>query len=179
MSIIATRPETCDRSPRRLAKHNAAVGPGLRDDAGLGEGRRDVGRATEHAASSDDFFDLTDAVDAVLKRQDDRVMAGDRVEQRQRFRIAVGLDRVDHEVDRSDAIATLFELALDAELTLRAFNRETARAHGVEMRTACDEDDVVPGTRHLGAVVSAHGARTDDADSHGVRQLYNGGRRCL
>jgi len=134
------------------------VHAGLDDDARLGESGGDVGGTTQHTALADDLLDLADAVDSILERQHDRMVAGHDVKQRQRLLVAVGLDREDDEIHGPDPFAALLELTLDAKLAERAFDGETAGPHRGQMRTACNEDDIVPGTRHLCAVITAHGA---------------------
>ena len=107
---------------------------------------RDVGRAAERARLAGDRGDLARAVDAVLQRQDDRVVAEHRRQQRQRRRVVVGLDRDEHEIDRTDLRRVLLGAAARDEVAERgALDLEAPLADGRQVRAARDEGDVVSG----------------------------------
>ena len=137
------------------------------DDAGLGDHRRDPHRSACGVLSADSARDDVDAVDPVLKRDDDRVRSEERREESGRRLGVVELDGEEHDVDRTHRTRIAGGVhARHVEIAADAVNREAARAQSLEMCAAGDERHVGPRRREPSAEISTDAARAQYRDTH-------------
>ena len=83
--------------------------------------------------------------DAVLSADDDGVGAEERPKLGSQRRQAVRLDAEQHDVGLADGVQIAGDLRLHLEIPVGADHAEAALAHGLQVRTAREEDDVGAG----------------------------------
>lgn len=113
------------------------------------------------------FDEHLNVVDTVLEGHDRRVASDERRQQPCGFLSVIGLDREEHEIDRTDLLRPVGRADVQHKWFCdRRLDPQAALAHRGQVRPAREKRDLLPAALQLRPVVSACASRPDDGDPH-------------
>ena len=139
----------------------------LDDDPRRLQRRPDIRCAAERPRLAGDCSHVSNAVDAVLNREDGCTRTEEGFHQRHRRGIVVGLHRHEHDVDRADERRVFLGAGLCHEIAQWTADLQSAIPDGGQMRAARDERNVMSGATETCPVIAADRARSENREFHG------------
>ncbi len=151
---------------RDLAEHDAAVRSRLLNQAARLQRGGDVGGPGEHAVGADHCPDVGRARHAVLERQDERLRADQRREERKRGVVVVGLHRVQHHVHGPDLDGIGARAWPHDQVPEWAPHPQPARSDRVQVRATRHQRHIESGPGQPCGVVPTDRPCTHDRELH-------------
>lgn len=163
--------------PRRdraihFAKDQAGEIGMVPDHAGLGDFSGHVDDRSQHMLAAQGIGEDTFGLDAILERDNRGVVGNQRLERAGHSVKVNHLHADHHHVARSDpGNAATYRGVRDENVAHRRMDLKAVTLHGLLVRAARGEMDIVTGRRQFGTKEAADAACADDRDFHGALSL--------